>query len=94
RQLYGILVIPKYFERDLLHGRPSPVALYADASYYLIYSRISGGVSAVAKTFGAEVETARLVAMHVDPAIAAAASDPMPLTAVPLFNPQGGYATY
>ncbi|NKJ71368.1 ABC transporter permease [Rhizobium leguminosarum bv. viciae] len=94
RQLYGIIVIPKYFERDLLHGRPSPVALYADASYFLIYSRISGGVSAVAKTFGAEVETTRLVAMHVDPAIAAAASDPMPLTAVPLFNPQGGYATY
>ncbi|UIY27718.1 hypothetical protein LZK76_33865 (plasmid) [Rhizobium leguminosarum] len=65
------------------------MALYADASYFLIYSRISGGVSAVAKTFGAEVETARLVAMHVDPAVAAAASDPMPLTTVPLFNPQG-----
>ena len=94
RQLYGILVIPKYFERDLLHGRQSPVAIYADASYFLIYSRISGGVSAVAKTFGAEVETARLIAAHVDPAIAAAASDPMPLTTVPLFNPQGGYATY
>ncbi|MBX5164231.1 MULTISPECIES: ABC transporter permease [unclassified Rhizobium] len=94
RQLYGILVIPKYFERDLLHGRQSPVALYADASYFLIYSRIAGGVSAVAKTFGVEVETARLIAAHVDPAIAAAASDPMPLTTVPLFNPQGGYATY
>ncbi|MGO7580441.1 ABC transporter permease, partial [Rhizobium ruizarguesonis] len=31
RQLYCILVIPKYFELDLLHGRPSTVALYADA---------------------------------------------------------------
>ncbi len=94
RQLYGILVIPEYFERDLLHGRQSPLALYADASYFLVYQRISGAVSAVAKTFGAEVETARLIAMNVDPALAAAASDPMPLTAVTLFNPQGGYATY
>jgi ABC-2 type transport system permease protein len=94
RNLYGILVIPQYFERDLLHNRQSPVALYADASYFLIYQRISGGVTAVAKTMGAEVETARLIAINVDPRIATAAADPMPLTAVPLFNPQGGYATY
>ncbi len=94
RQLYGILVVPKYFERDLLHGRQSPLALYADASYFLIYQRIAGAVTAVAKTFGAEVETARLIAMNVDPALATAAADPMPLTAVTLFNPEGGYATY
>lgn len=94
RQLFGIVVIPQHFERDLLHGRQSPLALYADASYFLIYQRISGAVTAVAKTFGAEVEAARLIAMNVDPALAVAASNPMPLTAVALFNPQGGYATY
>lgn len=94
RDLSGILVIPQYFERDLLHHRQSPIALYADASYFLIYQRISGGVTAVARTMGAEIETARLIAFHVDPALAAAAADPMPLTAVTLFNPQGGYATY
>ena len=42
RRIDGILVIPQYFERDLLHGRPSPVALYADASYFLIYQRVAG----------------------------------------------------
>lgn len=94
RRVDGILVIPQYFERELLHGRPSPVALYADASYFLIYQRVAGAVSAVAQTVGAEIETARLVAIGVDPAIAVAASSPMPLTAVPLFNPEGGYATY
>jgi ABC-2 type transport system permease protein len=51
-------------------------------------------VAAVASTVGAEVETARLIAIGVDPAIATAAPDPMPLTAVPLFNPEAGYATY
>jgi ABC-2 type transport system permease protein len=94
RRVDGILVIPQYFERELLHGRPSPVALYADASYFLIYQRVAGAISAVAQTVGAEVEGARLVASGVDPAIAVAASNPMPLTAVPLFNPEGGYATY
>lgn len=94
RTAYGILLIPKDFERELLHGRPAPVALYADASYFLMYQRISGGVAAVARTFGAEVEAARLIGVGVDPAMAGAIADPMPLTAVPLFNPQGGYATY
>jgi ABC-2 type transport system permease protein len=94
RRVSGILVIPQYFERELLHGRSSPVALYADASYFLIYQRVAGAVTAVARTVGAEIETARLVSIGVDPAIAFAASDPMPLTAVPLFNPGGGYATY
>ncbi|WP_312405712.1 ABC transporter permease [Rhizobium sp.] len=94
RQVFGVLVIPKYFERDLLHGRAAPIAVYADASYFLIYQRISQAVSAVAKIVGADVETSRLIAAGIDPAIASAASDPLPLTAVPLFNPQGGYATY
>lgn len=94
RNVFGILYIPKDFERDLLHGRSSPVALYADASYFLMYSRISGGVIAVTRTFGTEIEVSRLVAMGVDPAVAAAAADPMPLTVVSLFNPQAGYASY
>lgn len=94
RRVDGILVIPQYFERDLLHGRPSPVALYADAGYFLIYQRVAGAVAAVARTVGAEIETARLIAIGVDPAIAVAAADPMPLTAVPVFNPEAGYATY
>ncbi len=94
RNVYGVLVIPKYFERDLLHGRSAPIALYGDASYFLINSRISGAVNTLAKTIGAEVETGRLIAASVDPAIAAAVPDPMPTTAIPLFNPQGGYATY
>jgi len=48
----------------------------------------------VARTVGAEIETARLIAIGVDPAIAVVAPDPMPLTAVPVFNPEAGYATY
>lgn len=94
REVSGILVIPQHFERELLHGRPSPVALYADAGYFLIFQRVSGAVTAVARTLGAQVEGARLVAVGVDPALAGAVVDPMPLTAVPLFNPRSGYATY
>jgi ABC-2 type transport system permease protein len=94
RSISGILAIPKNFERDLLHGRASPIALYADASYFLIYQRIAGGVVAVTGTLGTEVETTRLIGIGVDPVLAGAASNPIQLTAVPLFNPEGGYATY
>jgi ABC-2 type transport system permease protein len=94
RRIFGILVIPKDFERELLHGRASPVALYADASYFLIYQRVSQSVAAVARTLGAEIEAIALIGVGVDPALAMAASDPMPLTVVSLFNPEGGYATY
>src|SRR6266542_211280 len=60
RNVSGILLIPKDFERDLLHGRQSPIALYADASYFLIYQRVSGAVAAVARAFSTEVEGSRL----------------------------------
>lgn len=94
RAAYGILVIPRDFERDLLHGRPAPVALYADASYFLLYQRISGAVTSVARAMGAEVETTRLIASGTDPAVASIAADPLAVISVPLFNPQAGYATY
>ena len=41
RLVYGIVLIPTDFERDLLHGRPSPVALYSDASYFLMNAAVS-----------------------------------------------------
>ena len=94
RSIFGILLIPQHFERDLLHGRSSPIALYADASYFLMYQRMNGAVTAVSRTLGTNFEIARLVGLGVDPPVAAAATDPMPFVPVPLFNPQGGYATY
>lgn len=94
RTLSGAVVIPRNFERDLLHGRVAPISLYADASYFLIYSRISGAVNSVARAYGVEVETARLIGVGVDLTVAASVTSPMPLVSIPLFNPQGGYATY
>ncbi|MCC8943566.1 ABC transporter permease [Bradyrhizobium sp. Arg62] len=94
RSIFGILLIPRHFERDLLHGRTSPIALYADASYFLMYQRMNGAVTAVSRTLGTSFEVSRLVGLGVDLPVAEAATDPMPFIPVPLFNPQGGYATY
>ncbi len=94
REVSGVLVVPEGFERELLRGMASPLALYADASYFLIYQRVALGVSSVARTVGAEVEARRLVGLGVDPTIATAAVDPLRFTAIPLFNPQEGYGSY
>lgn len=94
RDASGILVIPEGFERELLRGNSSPVALYADASYFLIYQRVALGVVGVVRTLGAEVEVRRLIGLGVDAPRATAAANPMPLTTIALFNPQEGYASY
>jgi ABC-2 type transport system permease protein len=94
REAYGVLVVPADFERDLLHGRQASVVLFADSSYFLIFQRLSTAVRAVAQTAGVSIEVARLVGAGVDPSAAMTLADPMPVTLVPLFNPQGGYATY
>lgn len=94
RQISGIVVLPEGFERDLLHDRPSSVVLYADSSYFLIYLRLSSAVRAVTQTMGTQVEISRLTATGMNTATARLFADPLDLTMVPLFNPQGGYATY
>ncbi len=89
----AIVVIPNDFERDILAGRPSPVATYGDAGYFLLYRAAVGAVGAAARSIGAEIAVHRLNAQGIETTTAEAAVDPMPFTLVPLFNPQGGYAT-
>lgn len=94
RRVHGVVYIPQGFERDMLRGGATTLALYADASYFLMYQQLSTGVNTVARGLGAEVEMGRLVAQGVAPTLALAEVDPLPLVLVPLFNPQGGYASY
>lgn len=94
RRVYGVVYLPQGFERDTLRGGATTLALYADASYFLMYQQLSTGVNTVARGLGAEVEMGRLVAQGMAPTNALAQVDPLPLVLVPLFNPQGGYASY
>lgn len=93
RQAFAILVVPEFFERDLLAGRSAPVAAYGDASYFLLYNSTMTVITAAAREMGAEIAAGRMVQQGRG-AQAAAGIQPMTVTAVPLFNPQGGYASY
>ncbi len=94
RRAYGVLVIPEGFERALLRGAQSPVALYADASYFLMYQRVMQGAAIPLRQMGAEVEMGRLIAQGTAPDVSLAKVSPVAQIEVPLFNPAAGYATY
>lgn len=94
REVYGVVVVPPNFERDLLAGHPAPIAAFSDGSYFLLNSIMTSALSNAARSLGAEVQVGRLVASGVDPAQASAIVEPLRITAVPLFNPTGGYASF
>ncbi|MFC3612727.1 ABC transporter permease [Lutimaribacter marinistellae] len=94
REVFGVVIVPPFFERDLLDGRAAPIAAFGDGSYFLAYGSMIRAVSLAARSLGAEVQYARLTTSGTDAATAIAAVSPVTVTAVPLFNPQGGYASY
>lgn len=94
REVYGIVVVPPKFERDVLAGRAAPIAAFSDGGYFLLNSVMSSALSNAARSLGAEVQIGRLTASGVDMAQATALVEPLRVTTVPLFNPTGGYASF
>lgn len=94
REVYGIVMVPPRFERDLLAGRSAPIAAYSDGGYFLLNSVMSSALTNAARSLGAEVQLGRLTAAGVDASSALAVIEPLRTTIVPLFNPTGGYASF
>ncbi|ABS17393.1 MULTISPECIES: ABC transporter permease [Hyphomicrobiales] len=94
RQAYGIVVVPPRFEEDLLSDRRSAIAGYGDASYFLLYNAAMGAMGDAARSLGADIQFQRLNAAGLPGEEAAALVAPMTIASTPLFNPQGGYASF
>ena len=94
REVYGIFWIPFDFEQNVLAGRSGALSYYGDASYVIIYSKVTSAVQSVVQTLSQEIGAARQIELGVDPAIALGNSAPITPVIVPLYNPQNGYATY
>lgn len=94
RDVVGVLMIPAHFERDLIDGKPSPVAAYGDAGYFLLYNAMMGAVVQATRSIGADVEYVRLTSSGISPEIAKTVISPITNTSIALYNPSGGYATY
>lgn len=93
-KIKGIIVIPEHFGRDLQKGKVPTLGAYCDASYMLYYKQTLGAVMVTAGTLGGQVEVNKMMAGGMPMKQAAATRRPFDVTAKPLFNINGGYATF
>ena len=94
RQVFGIVDIPEWTEREVLKGNQARVAAYVNSAYFLLYSRVLEGISGASQAVGFEIASR---GARADGSLAHAAltrSSPVELVSEPLYNPTGGYASY
>ena len=94
RRIYGVVYIPSDYEEKLLGGSQANVAIYVDASYFLMYRQVfQEVVTSIGKT-GAMVEFQRLIAKGANIPQAQATTQPVIYESHNLFNPYLGYGTF
>lgn len=94
RKIYGVVYIPSDYEEKLLGGQQAVVAIYCDASYFLMYRQVFQElVTSIGKT-GAMVEFRRLIAKGANIPQAQAVTQPVIYQAHNIFNPYLGYGTF
>lgn len=94
RKIYGVVYIPSDYEEKLLGGQQAVVAIYCDASYFLMYRQVfQEVVTSIGKT-GAMVEFQRLIAKGANIPQAQATTQPVIYQSHNIFNPYLGYGTF
>ncbi len=94
RKIYGVVYIPSDYEKQLLGGMQATVALYVDASYFLMYRQAFQELTSAIGTTGAMVEFQRLIARGAEIPQAQAITQPVIYQSHTLFNPSLGYGSF
>jgi len=94
RRAFGIVGIPPDTERNVLKGVEARLPIYADSSYFILYSRALQGITESVQAYATDALTrgARPEGTFVQ--TAARAQNPVQLVMVPLFNPTASYSSY
>lgn len=89
-KVYGIVLIPKFFERQIYTSTPAHVELYANANYFLIYAAIANATLDVINALGDQIKRHKARFESQRP------QEPHLLTlqSIPLYNPSLGYLNY
>jgi ABC-2 type transport system permease protein len=90
----GIIVIPVDFEKNILNGRQTNVAVFADGSYFLIYRQMVSGALKTVSTFSAGVEIKKLMMEGKTYDQAMELRDPLQADIHYWFNPFSGYGSF
>ena len=94
RKIYGIVYIPEEYERHLLNGEQADVAIYADASYFLMYRQVFEELVETLGLTGASVGLERLLLHGTELPQAEATVQPVIYQSHNLFNPYLGYGSF
>ena len=94
RRAFGIVGIPPDTERNVLKGVSARLPIYGDSTYFILFNRTLQGIleSVQAVVIDAVTASARRSGAGVRAATAATA--PVDLVMVPLFNPTASYSAY
>lgn len=92
KEAYGLIYIPKEFDRDLMSLQQTTVELYCDMSGLLYYKAILSGCTDVSLQMNKTIKASRMPGA-TDEQISAA-QYPIEYEYVPMFNTQSGFATY
>ncbi len=94
RKVNGVIVIPSDYEKKLQRAEKVNLAIYADASYFLMYRQVFFDVTSSVLHSNGNVEWVRFVSKGAQPKQAEALSNPVTISVKNLYNPSGGYATF
>lgn len=94
RKINGAIVIPSDYEKKLLRNERVNLAVYADASYFLMYRQVFFDVTGSVLHSNSDIEWRRFVSRGAQPEQAQALSNPLSLSVRNMYNPYGGYASF
>ncbi len=91
--IYGIVVIPDDFDRTLANGEQAIVGVYADMAGMLYYKSTLLGATNASLALNKELKASRFYT-GATARQEAIATQPVAYDYIPLFNPQGGFASF
>ncbi len=94
REVYGIIYIPEDFYKMVLKGESPVVSVFADGSYFILYSTAISAATQIVLTTAAGVKIQKMNMMGIRTVDALNIQSAVNVTAKPVFNPRGGYVTY
>lgn len=94
KKVYGIIIIPKDFGKNIRKGRQTTISTYADASNMIFYKRVLEVVAVTNGYLNAGIVIKKEMATGKPKALASANYMPVQSISTSLFNTSSGYATY
>lgn len=94
KQVQGIVIIPKNFEKYIRSGKQTSITTYADAANMVFYKRLVGDITTINGYFSAGIFIKKELAKGVSIHQAQQNYSPIQVISTSLFNTSAGYATY